>query len=98
MKIDDSKTCSECGMPLSAASEFCPACMLRIGLEGGGEFGESSSEQASGEPTQPEFKAQRFENYEVVKREDGSPVELGRAIPWHPGRGDVSASTRALTA
>ena len=71
--------------------------MLRIGLEVEAESGEASSEQASREPTQPEFEAQRLENYEVVKREDGSPVELGRAIPWHPGRGDVSASTRAVT-
>ena len=78
MKIDDTKTCSKCGMPLSATSEFCPACMLRIGLEAGIESGASSSEQASSEPTQPELDVQRFENYEVVKREDGTPVELGR--------------------
>jgi serine/threonine protein kinase/Flp pilus assembly protein TadD len=78
MKIDDTKTCSKCGMPLSATSEFCPACMLRIGLEAGIESGASSSEQASSEPTQPELDVQRFENYEVVKREDGTPLELGR--------------------
>jgi serine/threonine protein kinase len=66
-------------MPLSAASEFCPACMLRIGLEREVESGKSSSsEQASGELTQPELEVQRFENYEVVKRQDGTPVELGR--------------------
>jgi serine/threonine protein kinase len=78
MKIDETKTCSVCGTPLSAASEFCPACMLRIGLEGGTESGGSSSEQTSSEPTQPELEVQRFENYEVVKGEDGTPVELGR--------------------
>ena len=78
MKIDDTMTCSECGMPLSAASEFCPVCMLRIGLEVKIESGESSSEQASNEPTKPELEVQRFENYELVRREDGTPVELGR--------------------
>jgi hypothetical protein len=39
MKIDESKTCSACGTPLLAASEFCPVCMLRIGLEGKIESG-----------------------------------------------------------
>jgi hypothetical protein len=52
--------------------------MMRVGLEGEVESGESSSEQASSEPAQPELEVQRFENYEVVKREDGTPVELGR--------------------
>jgi hypothetical protein len=85
MKIDDTKTCSECGMPLSAASEFCPACMLRIGLEREVESGKSSSsEQASGELTQPEVVVQRFENYEVVKRQDGTPVEAKRAEEMLP--------------
>ena len=78
VKADDTRTCSVCGTPLSAASESCPACMLRIGLEGKVEPGESSSELASDAPPQPELEVQRFENYEVVKGEDGTPVELGR--------------------
>jgi hypothetical protein len=28
--------------------------------------------------SKPEFRTERFENYEVLKREDGKPVELGR--------------------
>jgi TolB-like protein len=78
MKVDDQRTCSVCGMPLSATSEFCPACMLRIGLKRDVESGESSSDRVSEEPTPSELKVERFENYEVVKREDGTPVELGR--------------------
>src|SRR6202011_6087575 len=38
----------------------------------------SSSDRVSEEPTPSELEVERFENYEVVKREDGTPVELGR--------------------
>jgi serine/threonine protein kinase len=57
--------------------EFCPVCMLRKGLAGAVEFGESS---VSGEPLKsiPDQPAQRFDHYELVTGEDGKPVELGR--------------------
>jgi len=55
--------------------EFCPVCLLRTGLAGGVESGESSSEAATPTPSQTPL---RFENYEVLKREDGTPIELGR--------------------
>ena len=56
--------------------EFCPVCMLRKGLDGGAESGESSS----GDTLKPttEQALQRFEHYELVTGEDGKPVELGR--------------------
>ena len=56
--------------------EFCPVCMLRKGLAGGVESGESSFEEAV-KPT-PKLAAQRLEHYELVTGEDGKPVELGR--------------------
>jgi serine/threonine protein kinase/tetratricopeptide (TPR) repeat protein len=56
--------------------EYCPVCMLRTGLAGGAESGEFSSEQAA-TPT-PSQAPLRFENYEVLRREDGTPIELGR--------------------
>jgi hypothetical protein len=56
--------------------EFCPVCMLRKGLSGGVESGESSFEEAV-KPT-PEQPVKRFEHYELVTGEDGKPVELGR--------------------
>jgi serine/threonine protein kinase len=56
--------------------EFCPVCMLRKGLAGGIEAGESSSEEAT-KPT-PVQSLQRFEHYELVPGEDRKPVELGR--------------------
>ena len=50
--------------------------MLRKGLDGGAESGESSS----GDTLKPttEQALQRFEHYELVTGEDGKPVELGR--------------------
>ena len=58
--------------------EFCPVCMLRKGLAGTVESGESSTSEEAVEPTRPELAVQRFEHYELVMGEGGKPVELGR--------------------
>src|ERR1700722_5885224 len=70
-------TCSSCGNEFSGAMEFCPVCMLRKALADGVESGESSASEDTVKPT-PEQATQRFEHYELVKGEDGEPVELGR--------------------
>src|SRR6201987_5582848 len=70
------RTCSICGSELSGATEFCPVCMLRQGLAGGNESGESSFEEAA--KPKLEQAVQRFGHYEPVKDENGKPVELGR--------------------
>jgi hypothetical protein len=57
--------------------EFCPVCMLRKGLAGGVESGESSDSEDTVSPIL-EQAVQRFEHYELVRGEDGKPVELGR--------------------
>jgi serine/threonine protein kinase len=57
--------------------EFCPVCMLRQGLARGVESGASSASEDTVKPT-PEQVVQRFDNYELVRGEDGKPVELGR--------------------
>src|ERR1700693_266725 len=77
MSMEPQRTCSICGNGFSGAMEFCPVCMLRKALAGGGESAESS---ASGDIIKPTAAqgAQRFEHYELVKGEDGKPVELGR--------------------
>src|SRR5215467_12804751 len=76
MSTDFKRTCPSCGNELSGAMEFCPVCMLRRGLVGGVESGESSTADTLkpilGQP------AQRFDHYELVTGEDGKPVELGR--------------------
>src|SRR5215467_11233761 len=56
--------------------EFCPVCMLRKGLAGGIESGESSPGDTL-KPA-PDQSPKRFEHYELVTGEDGNPVELGR--------------------
>jgi hypothetical protein len=56
--------------------ERCPVCMLRSGLAGGVESGESSLEEAA-KPI-PEHVTQPFGHYRLLKGEDGKPVELGR--------------------
>src|SRR6516164_11147798 len=76
MKTETQRTCPSCGNEFSGAMEFCPVCMLRKGLGGGVESGESSTADTLkpilGQP------AQRFDHYELVTGEDGKPVELGR--------------------
>src|ERR1700736_5002414 len=76
MSADLQRTCPNCGNEFSGAAEFCPVCMLRKGLAGGVESGESSFQEPI-RPT-PDKPAQRFEHYELVMGEDGKPVELGR--------------------
>ena len=56
--------------------EFCPVCMLRKGLGGGTESGESSFEEAVKPALDQPPK--RFEHYELVTSVEGKPVELGR--------------------
>src|SRR5580704_829829 len=70
------RTCPNCGNEFPGAMVFCPVCLLRKGLAGGVESGESSSEEAV-TPTLDQA-VQRFEHYELVLGEDGKPVELGR--------------------
>src|ERR1700719_869475 len=77
MSTEPQRTCPTCGNELSGAMEFCPVCMLRVGLAGGVESGGSSASEDIVGPT-PEPASRRFENYEIVKGEDGIPVELGR--------------------
>ena len=74
MKTEDRRVCPSCGNEFSGAVEFCPICMLRGVLD---EETESFSEQGFSESTL-EVGVERFEHYELVKGEDGKPVELGR--------------------
>src|SRR6478672_1025775 len=77
MSTEPQRTCPNCGYELSGAMEFCPVCTLRKALADGVESGESSASEDAIKPT-AEQASQRFEHYELVKGEDGKPVELGR--------------------
>jgi serine/threonine protein kinase len=78
LKPHEIRTCGACGAKFSATNEneFCPVCMLRNVLAGGLDSGESSFDDTI--KPKREDAAQRFEHYELVKSEDGTPVELGR--------------------
>jgi predicted ATPase len=77
MSTESQRTCPRCGNELSGAMEFCPVCMLRKGLAGGVESGESSPSEGTVKPTL-EQAVQRFEHYQLMTGEDGKPIELGR--------------------
>src|ERR1700726_510351 len=77
MSTEPQRTCPTCGNELSGAMEFCPVCMLRKGLAGGADSGESSASENAGRPA-PEQATRRFEHYELIRGADGKPFELGR--------------------
>src|SRR5580704_10700325 len=77
MSAEPQRTCPSCGNEISGAMEFCPVCMLRKALAGGVESGESSTSEDMVKPA-PEQERQRFEHYQLVRDEHGTPVELGR--------------------
>src|SRR5262249_54745182 len=76
MKTEPQRTCPSCGNQFSGAMEFCPVCMLRKGLAGAVESGESSPGDTIKATAEP--RAQRFDHYELAPSEGGTPVELGR--------------------
>ena len=78
MRAEPQRTCPSCGNEFSGAMEFCPVCMLRKGLAGGVEPGESSASEDKVKQMRAEPREQRFEHYELVTGEDGRPIELGR--------------------
>jgi len=80
----ETRTCPVCGTKFSApaASDFCPACILRGALInesrptepldlGAGTKARLSKDKRAGLPRQ-------FENYELVIGEEGNVIELGR--------------------
>jgi predicted P-loop ATPase len=76
MSTESRRLCPICGNEYSEGMEFCPVCVLPEAGAGGTESGESSSEDTL-KPTSQDA-VHRFEHYELVRAEDGKPVELGR--------------------
>src|ERR1700730_9955166 len=69
VKTKSSRACPGCGTSFSG--ELCPVCVLRGALGN-----EETVSQSAGPILSPsEF---RFEHYEVLTRDDGTPLELGR--------------------
>jgi serine/threonine protein kinase len=66
VKTNGKRACEVCGTALNENSEFCPVCSLRGAVSPETEaISEISSEL-------------HFEHYQVLKNEDGTPMELGR--------------------
>ena len=70
------RICSSCGRELSALLEYCPVCMLSGALGEGAASDPPSSEAAL--PPLGEPMPLRFEHYELLRADDGRPLELGR--------------------
>jgi Protein kinase domain len=66
----DIRSCPVCGTALPDESESCPVCALRSALK-------SDSIPFSAGTASPDSEF-RFEHYQVLKNEDGTPIELGR--------------------
>ncbi len=72
MKTRGKRVCPACGTLFSENGESCPVCALR------GALGKKQSISES--PTEPTLSPSqlRLEHYEILAREDGTPMELGR--------------------
>jgi serine/threonine protein kinase/Flp pilus assembly protein TadD len=66
VKTNGKRACEVCGTALNENSEFCPVCALRGIISPGTESLSAISSEL------------RFEHYQVLKNEDGTPRELGR--------------------
>jgi serine/threonine protein kinase len=66
VKTNGKRACEVCGTALNENSEFCPVCALQ---------GAVSLRTESLSATSSELC---FEHYQVLKNEDGTPMELGR--------------------
>jgi serine/threonine protein kinase len=68
----DRQACAICGTPIPSDSTFCPVCALRGALDS-----ETAIAESSLKPTSSTSRL-RFEHYEILTRENGTPLELGR--------------------
>jgi len=72
VKADHRRICQACGAVVPAGSEVCPICALRGALDEGQETAELNVDLT------PLLSELRFEHYQILTREDGTPLELGR--------------------
>jgi hypothetical protein len=72
VKPDPRRTCEICGVVIPADGVLCPVCALRGALDVGHETVELNVDWT------PSLAGSRFDHYEILIREDGTPLELGR--------------------
>ncbi|MFY9983529.1 MAG: serine/threonine-protein kinase, partial [Chthoniobacterales bacterium] len=63
------RICQTCGATLAPHDDFCPVCAFRGALQ---------PEEEATEPSESMATLTRFGHYEILRRDDGSPFELGR--------------------
>src|SRR6516165_5609071 len=80
MNAGQRRKCSVCGREFSGGEAFCSVCILRAAAAVDSESGASSLEDTIQDTIELQLEpgARCFEHYELLKREDGTPVELGR--------------------
>jgi serine/threonine protein kinase/predicted ATPase len=69
MRAKGKRVCKVCGTLLPETSDACPVCVLRGALKA-----EDDSRLSSVDPNVSELC---FEHYQVLRKEDGTPMELG---------------------
>jgi serine/threonine protein kinase len=72
VKSKATSTCQACGARVPVDLQFCPVCALRGAVD---EAGETSQLDLDLSRSLSEF---RFDHYEILTRQDGTPLELGR--------------------
>jgi serine/threonine protein kinase/tetratricopeptide (TPR) repeat protein len=71
MKVENRRACPVCGELVPETSASCPVCMLHAALKSDGDCIGSAVDQNASECEL------RFEHYQVLKNENGTPIELG---------------------
>ena len=71
MKAEATSTCQACGARVPVGIDFCPVCALRGAVDDARETSEFDVN-----PTRSSA-ASRFDHYELLTRDDGTPLELG---------------------
>jgi serine/threonine protein kinase len=72
VKTQAQRVCSVCGRLVPTESDFCPACLLRGAIEDGIQAGDTEFDPID------LLADRRLDHYEILLREDGKPLELGR--------------------
>jgi tetratricopeptide (TPR) repeat protein len=72
VKSKATSTCQACGARVPVDLQFCPVCALRGAVD---EADETSQFDLASSRSLSEF---RFDHYEILKRQDGTLLELGR--------------------
>jgi len=72
VKSEVTSTCQACGARVPVGLDYCPVCALRGALNDARETSQLSVDLSRSS------SAFRFDHYEILAREDGTPLELGR--------------------